>query len=159
MKTIVLADVSSLYYCVAKKWAGRRLDYQKLMSELLVRFPDMFRSVAYGTQKENELSGFISALKGIGYETKFKKWRNSRTSWNVGIAMDMVRLSNAADTFVLCSSDPDLAEALLWARDNGIRCVVASVGISRALRDVAAECIELGEELLEECEESVSSSS
>lgn len=153
-REIFFVDVGNLYFCTSKKYPGRRLDYAKLLKSV----DGAFRAIAYGTQKESELSGFITALKHIGYETKFKKLRNNRTSWNVGIAMDIVRLADSIDTIYLASSDPDLADALQWAKDKGIKCVVLSVGISRPLKDVAAESIELGEEFLEDkkCDEPVS---
>jgi uncharacterized LabA/DUF88 family protein len=145
---ILLADVGNLYHCATKKWPGRRLDYSKLLEEAK-KYGEVFRSIAYGTQKEEELAGFITALNFLGYETKFKTWRNNRTSWNTGIAIDLVRYAKPGDTVCIASSDPDLVDALLWARDTGIKCIVISVGISRPLKNAAYAHFELGEEVCE----------
>lgn len=157
--TAVFADVSNLYYCIGRKYDGRKLDYERLFARVR-DFGTVQRAFAYGTQVNQEASNFISCLRKLGYTTKYKQPKMSDTpgeekkvirkaDWDVGIAMDAVRMSDKVDTIILCSSDPDLVPLVEWIKDQGIRCIVLACGISRELKEVADQYFEIDAELLE----------
>ncbi len=154
----LFVDVSNLYYCIGKKFEGRKLDYAKLRN-VAGEYGVVQRAYAYGTQIADEAMSFISCLRKLGYETKYKKPRIQeatpdgkqlrKADWDVGLSMDVVRLAPRVGTIVICSSEVELLPLVQWAKDEGIRCVIIACGISRELKDVADEYFEIGEDLLE----------
>ncbi len=147
-RILLLLDAGSLFYGVCKAFPDQRINYRKLL-EKVSTWGDVVRSIAYGRFADEGHSKFVSALEHIGFETKYKQKRNARTSNNVEMFADLVRMAKKIDEVVLCSSDPDLVEALRWAREEGIRITVLSIGINRALRQVAVRAEEIKEDLLD----------
>lgn len=161
MKTIgIFADVSNLYYCVGKKFPTRKLNYSKYQ-EVAIADNVLYRAFAYGLQLKDEAEKFITCLKHFGFETKYKqpkiilkneKQEVKRTSWNVGLAMDVVRIvsNNKLDIVILGSADPELVPLVEWIREHGTKCIVIACGISKELKEVSDQWIEIDETLLEE---------
>lgn len=158
MKCAMFIDISNLYYCVGKRFEGRKLDYQKLM-DLAGSFGPLHRATAYGAQVKDEATSFITCLRKIGYDTKYKEPRSDgegdkrsirKADWEVGIAIDVVRLVGRVDVIVLCSANAMFAPLVHWVKDQGVRVVVVACGISRELKDSADQWAEIGEDLLEE---------
>jgi len=160
MKTVgIFADVSSLFYCVGKKFPDRKLDYGQLR-ELVVGSDTIYRAVAYGVQAKDEATKFITCLKKIGFEPKYKQPRSRqggdgvvrliKTNWNVSIALDVVNMIDKLDIVAICSSDPELAPIVEYVKARGKKCTIVSCGIPRELRAVADTCIEITPECLEE---------
>ncbi len=159
----LFVDISNLYYCIGKKFEGRKLDYQKLLG-VGSEFGHIQRAHAYGTQMAEEALPFITCLKKLGYDTKYKRprildtqageeKRIRKADWDVGLAMDVVRLIERVDTVIICSSDPDLTPLVQWVKDQGVRCVILACGVSRELRETADQFFEIGEPLLEPVKE------
>ena len=157
MKRIgIFADVSNLYYCIRKKYRGKKLDYRKYY-EFIVDFGEISQAIAYGAQIGNEAAGFIHALKAIGFQAKYKVpkqyYEDNKTrrkaDWDVGITIDVVNMAERLDIIVLGSADGDLAPLVDWCRQKGIDVIVIACGISRELKDTANEYIEIPESLLE----------
>lgn len=151
----LFADVGNLYYCVGKKFDSRKLDYAKYL-KAVVGEDTLYRAFAYGTQLNDEAVRFITCLKHVGFEPKYKKPRpadsakeGKRVDWNVGISMDVVRLIDRVDTVVLGSAEAGLVPLVEWVKEKGVRCHVRACGISRELKDAADEYVELEEDLLE----------
>ena len=73
---VVKLDLSDLYHRVNRKF-GRKLNFEAV----LMRFADEGqisafdgpKVTAYGIQRDNEASGFISCLQRLGIETRFKR--------------------------------------------------------------------------------------
>lgn len=154
----VFVDISNLYHCVGKKFPNRKLDYSKLR-ELIVENDILFRAIAYGVQTSNEASKFIERLRRFGYEPKYKQVRviqigdeepkYIKTNWNVGMTLDVVSMLDKLDVIVICSSDPELVPLVEYIKARGLKCIVASAGISRDLRIAASSYIELDDTVLE----------
>lgn len=160
MKAALFADVSNLYYCTGKKFNGRKVDYQKLMDRANAVAP-VLRAFAYGSQAKGETgaASFISCLRKIGFDPKYKEPRLDETDkrpvrkadWEVGIAMDVVKLVGRIDVVILASSNPAFVPLAQWVKDQvHCRFVVLACGISRELRDVADECIEITDDIIED---------
>lgn len=155
----VFADISNLYYCIGRKFEGRKLDYEKLI-EKVSELGTIQRAFAYGTQINTEASNFISCLRKLGWTTKYKQPKMSdapgeerkvirKADWDVGIAMDAVRMADKVGVIVLCSSNPDLVPLVEWIKEQGIRCIILACGISRELKEVADQFSEIDSDLLE----------
>ena len=164
MNIALFADVGNLYYCVGKRFEGgkpnyAKLDYAKLYA-IAASFGTLSRAFAYGSQVSDEAINFINCLKKLGYDPKYKCPKTvesegnkivRKSNWNVGIAMDVVRMieHKRVDVVILASADADLVPLVQWVKDHGVRCIVLACGISRELKDAADQFIEIGEEYLE----------
>lgn len=157
MKRIgIFADVSNLYYCIGMKYPERKLDYAAYMA-YIKELGALSVAYAYGAQLENEASGFIHCLKATGFTPKYKTPKTykfdgrikRKADWDVGIAIDIVQTIDRLDIVVLGSADGDLCPVVDWAQRHGATVVVLACGISRELRELSDQAIEIPESLLE----------
>lgn len=163
----IFADVSNLYYCVGKKWEGRKLNYEKYL-EIAQGDSMRIRAIAYGAQVADEAVNFISALRHFGYETKYRQPKVSRgvdgkeirkADWDVGIAMDVVRILPRLDIVILGTADPDMVPLVNFIQERGSIARIVACGISRELKDVADSFLEITEPMLVEVESAVAAES
>lgn len=144
----IFADVSNLYYCISKRYNGRKLDYRKYYG--FVRdLGEIIQAVAYGAQANNEAAAFIHALKNTGFQVKYKD-ASRHSDWDVGITVDVINMAPRLDIVVLGSADRDLEPLVNWCQQRGVDVYVIACGISKELKEQAAEVIEIPESLLEE---------
>jgi len=152
----VFVDISNIYYCIGKKFDQRKLDYRRYL-EFLKDMGDIQHAIAYGAQINNEARGFIHCLRQVGFEPKYKTPKDyhnkdnfkRKADWDVGIAMDIVRLIDRLDLIILGTADGDLTPVVEWAKEKGVEVVVFACGISRELKNVATKYIEIPESMLE----------
>ena len=165
-KVAIFVDVSNLYYCISKRWEGRKLDYKKYL-EVAQGDCLLTRAIAYGAQVGDEAVGFITALRHLGYEIKYKTPKISKlddgtqimkADWDVGIAMDVVRIMPKIDKVVLGSADSDMEELVKFAKDQGVVVGIHACGISRELKSVSNDWNEITEDMLIETTEATESS-
>lgn len=156
MKRIgVFVDVGNLYYCLGKKFDGRKLDYQKYI-DFIKDQGDIEAAIAYGTQKRGEAIAFIHCLEQLGFTTKFHaSRRRSRrnVNWNIGMTLDIVNTVNRFDLVIIGSSEIDLVPLVEWLKNRSIEVVTFACGIPRDLKDSVDHWIEIFEALLEEPKE------
>jgi len=153
----VFVDVSNLYYCIGKKFSNRKLDYAAYLA-YIKELGDVQIAHAYGAQMRSEASGFIHCLKQIGFEPKYKTPKDyhnkesfrRKADWDVGIAMDIVRLIERVDMLVLGTADGDLRPLVEWVKERGVEVFILSCGISRELKESATKFIEIPESMLEQ---------
>jgi uncharacterized LabA/DUF88 family protein len=154
----LFADVSNLYYCISRRFPNQKLDYQKYL-ELAAGDDTVYRAFAYGIQLKDEATKFITCLKHYGFEAKYKNPRLSnqkeykRTSWNVGIGMDVVRIIDKLDVVVIGSADAELAPLVELIKERGRRCHILACGISKELKTVADQYTEINESILKSATE------
>lgn len=154
----IFMDVSNLYYCIHKKFDGRKLDYDKFKA-FVEDLGDIQQAIAYGAQLRDEANGFVHCLQQIGFTTKWKIAKTYGSNKNedfkrkadhdVTIAIDIVNMINSIDRIILGSADGDLVPVVEWAQQRGVDVVVLACGISRDLKAVATKAIEIPESLLE----------
>lgn len=77
------------------------------------------------------------------------KMEIAKADWDVGIAVDIMRIINRVDILVLGSADGDLAPVIEWAKEQQCKTIVCACNISRELREVADEIFEIDEFFLE----------
>lgn len=157
----LFVDVANLYYCVGKRFQNRKLDYAKIIERATDLGP-IHRQFAYGIQMTDEAGPFISCLRRLGYDTKYKRYRLSddnerkiihKATWGVGISLDVVRIIDKVGTVIIGSSDLDLLDLVRYVRDKGVRCIILACGIPQELREACDFYIEITEDLLEVREE------
>ena len=152
----VFMDVSNLYYCIGKKYNQRKLDYGAYL-DYVKELGDVQHALAYGAQMNNEAAGFIHCIRQKGYEPKYKTPKDyhnrdnfkRKCDWDVGIAIDIVRMIDRMDMIILGTADGDLRPVVEWAKEHGVDVIVLACGISRELKDVATKFIEIPESMLE----------
>lgn len=145
----VFVDIGNQYYCVSKKWPGKKLDYQQYITKA-TNGKSLQRAFAYGTQVEDNAVKFITCLKHIGFEARYKTVeKNAFYSWDAGIAVDMIKFAEKLDTVVLGSSNRSMVPAVKALRERGVKVIVLACGISRELKDVVDKWVEITEDMLE----------
>ncbi|GAB4142062.1 MAG: NYN domain-containing protein [Patescibacteria group bacterium] len=129
----VFVDVQNLYYSARQVYNDKnpRINFEKLLKNS-VDGRNLVRAFAYvikaEAKQENE---FFEALQKIGFEVKSKdlqtfKDGTKKGDWDVGIAVDAIRLSPNLDTVILASGDGDYVDLILYLKSHGIRVEVFS---------------------------------
>jgi uncharacterized LabA/DUF88 family protein len=154
----LFVDTGNLYNCVSKKFEGRKLDYNKLITNVISDDDVLFKAIAYGVQVKSATVKFMSCLKHYGYETRFRKPKVQgdsirRISWSVGLTLDVLSVLPKVDTIIISSSEPDLVDLLNYLEEQPITVRLVSCGIPRELKKAADSYIEIDESYLEEKDE------
>lgn len=147
----VFVDVQNLYYS-AKALYGARVNFGEILTEAIAE-RQLVRAIAYTIKAEMpEEQSFFDALSGIGFEVKSKELQTfvsgqKKGDWDVGIAVDVLKLAPKLDAVVLCSGDGDYVDLLHHAKTEGCRVEVISFGrsTSQKLKDEADDFIDMDE--------------
>jgi uncharacterized LabA/DUF88 family protein len=145
----VFVDVQNLYYS-AKHLYKCKVDFNAVLKEI-VAGRELIRAIAYVIKADvKDEETFYEALEEMGFEVKAKDLQvfyggAKKGDWDVGIAMDVMRLALKLDVVVLVSGDGDFAELLIHAKSLGCRVEVVSFGKSTShnLKDIADLFIDL----------------
>ena len=130
----VFVDVQNMYYS-AKFMYKAKVDFSQIL-RTAVQGRSLIRAIAYVIKTDiGEEKGFFDALENIGFEVKMKDLQvfyggNKKGDWDIGIAMDIVRLSSKVDNIVLVSGDGDFKELLQYVKAQGCRAEVMAFGSS-----------------------------
>ncbi len=152
-RVLVLFDVQNLYYS-AKHFYDTKVNFKEILSAAIAG-RNLVRAIAYviKTEIKDEVN-FHDALNRLGIEVKAKDLQvfqggAKKGDWDIGIAMDAVRLSNKVDTVVLVSGDGDFAELLRYLKSHGCRCEVIAFGqtASKFIREEADDFLDLSSDL------------
>ncbi len=105
----VFVDVGNQFYCVNKKWNGRKIDYDKYLAIAREGGNEeggrLHRAFAFGTQIDNSAVKFVSCLKHIGFIPMYRDVpQGSWYDWAVGITVELFRHHQKLDEVVLGSS-------------------------------------------------------
>lgn len=107
----VLVDIQNLYYS-AKVLYSKKVNFKKVLEEAVAgRKP--IRAIAYGIKTlEGQEEKFFDALEKQGFEVKTKDLQifpggQKKGDWDVGIAVDAIKMSKSLDAVVLISGDGD----------------------------------------------------
>lgn len=115
----------------------------------------LIRAVAYVIKTETgEESAFFEALTKAGYETKVKDLQifaggMKKADWDVGMAMDAVRLAPSLDAVVLVTGDGDFVPLIDYLKNHsGVQVEAMAFGKSASgkLREAADDFTDLGED-------------
>ncbi len=133
-RVAVLVDVQNLYYS-AKNLHKAKINFKNLLN-LAVQGRTLTRAIAYvinadPTGEENE---FFEAVNLAGFETKEKPLQifyggAKKGDWDVGIAIDAVRLAPKVDSIILCSGDGDFRPVVNYLQSAG--CLVEVVAFKK----------------------------
>lgn len=107
----VLVDIQNLYYS-AKVIYKKKVDFGQIL-RTATGDRKLIRAIAYGIKTlEGQEEKFFEALEKLGYEVKTKDLQifpggAKKGDWDVGIAIDAVKMSKSLDAIVLVSGDGD----------------------------------------------------
>lgn len=127
-RVAVFIDTQNMYYS-ARNLYGARVNFKNIVEDA-VAGRKLTRAIAYVVStKTGEEKPFFDALKGAGIETKEKELQiyggMKKADWDVGIAVDAIKLAEKVDAIVLCSGDGDFYPLLEYVK--GVRGCLAEV--------------------------------
>lgn len=128
----VFVDVQNMYYS-AKHLYHSKVSFSSILKEA-VKGRKLIRAIAYVIKADiGEEQNFFDALEGQGYEVKSKDLQvfyggAKKGDWDIGIAMDIMRMAGKLDVIVLVSGDGDFQDLLEHASALGCRTEVIAFG-------------------------------
>jgi uncharacterized LabA/DUF88 family protein len=148
----LLIDTQNLYHS-AKNLYGAKVNFGAVLKEALGG-RKLIRAIAYViTTESGDEQGFFEALTKMGIETKTKDlqifWGGAKKAdWDVGLAVDAVRLAPKLDALVLATGDGDFVPLVEYLKFSlGVQVEVISFGQSSSsrLKESAEEFIDMSE--------------
>jgi len=122
----VLVDIQNMYYS-ARVLYKKKTNFKEILKEA-VAGRKLIRAIGYGIKTEEETEKkFFESLEKAGYEVMTKdlqifKGGMKKGDWDVGIAIDAIKLANNLDVIVLVSGDGDYIPLVKYLQFNkGVR--------------------------------------
>ena len=152
-RVAVLMDVQNLYHS-AKNLYNARVNFKEVIKAAIGQ-RQLVRAMGYVIRTESrEEQPFLEALEKIGVEARIKDLQifpggMKKADWDVGIAMDAVKLGNRIDALILMSGDGDFIPLIDYLHEvHGIQVEIVAFGrsSSQRLKEVADDFIDIGSE-------------
>lgn len=148
-RVAVLIDVQNLYHS-AKNLYGARVNFGEVL-KTAISGRNLIRALAYVVRtKTGEEKPFFEALIKLGIEIRVKDLQIfygglKKADWDVGIAVDAIRIAPSVDTIVLVSGDGDFLQLVEYLKNQGKRVEVIAFShtTSSKLKEAADEFIDL----------------
>lgn len=146
----IFIDTQNLYHSAKNLYHGR-VNFGAIMKES-VAGRALIRAVAYViTTDSGEEKNFFEALGKLGIETKTKNLQvftggAKKADWDVGLAVDAIKLAPKLDTVIIASGDGDFCPLVEYLKTNeGCQVEVIAFGKSSSgkLREVADDFIDM----------------
>lgn len=119
----VFVDTQNLYHS-AKNLYKAKVNFREVL-RYVTDSRELIRAFAYVIKTESgEETSFIEALEKAGFEIKAKDLQIfpggfKKGDWDVGIAVDAIRLSDALDVIVIVSGDGDFRPLVEYLQAKG----------------------------------------
>lgn len=149
----VFVDVANMYHS-AKNLYGAKVNFEEVL-KTAVADRKLIRAVAYVIRSESEEErGFFGALGSQGFEVKAKDLQifaggAKKADWDVGIAVDTIKMAARLDSIVIVSGDGDYTPLVTYLRENkGCQVEVLAFGktTSGRLIEQVDDFIDLGQD-------------
>ena len=158
----IFIDIQNLYHS-SKNFYNSRVNYKELLKALLAG-RKLIRAIAYVVKTDTEdgstkvegeettgEAAFFDALERVGIELRMKDIQiyaggMKKADWDVGMAVDAVRMVDFLDVVVLVTGDGDfipLVEYLKWGKGRQVEVAAFSRSASGKIKEVADEFISL----------------
>ncbi|MEM3374135.1 MAG: NYN domain-containing protein [Candidatus Woesearchaeota archaeon] len=149
----VFVDIQNMYYS-AKQFYNSKVNFGHILNKA-VAGRKLIRAIAYVIKADiKEEENFFEALEKLGYEVKSKDLQvffggAKKGDWDVGIAMDIMRMASKLDVVVLVSGDGDFKDLIEHVKALGCRAEVIAFGKTASSRIIsqADEFIDLDRDL------------
>ncbi len=148
----VFIDTSNLYHS-AKNLYKRKVNFGAVLKEA-VAGRKLVRAIAYViTSEGGEEKNFFEALTKLGIETKTKELQifaggSKKGDWDVGIAVDAMKMAPKLDAVILIAGDGDFVPLVEYLQStSGVQVEVVSFGKSASmkLKDQADDFLDLSQ--------------
>jgi uncharacterized LabA/DUF88 family protein len=146
----VFIDAQNLYHG-ARNLFNARVNFANLLKDA-VADRHLVRAIAYViTTESGEEKGFFEALEKIGIETKTKDLQifyggAKKADWDVGLAVDAIKLAPKLDVVILASGDGDYVPLVEYLQAQAqVEVLAFGKNTSGKLREAADDFIDLGE--------------
>lgn len=118
----VFIDAQNMYYS-AKKLFNSKVDFGGIL-EAAVADRQLIRAIAYVVKATGDETPFFAALNQRGLETKERPLQifesgAKKADWDVGMAVDAIRIGEILDVIVLVSGDGDFVELVDYLKHHG----------------------------------------
>ena len=149
----VFIDTQNLYHS-ARNLFNARVNFGAIMKEA-VAGRELIRAFAYViTTESGDEANFFEALTKLGIETKTKDLQiffggAKKGDWDVGMAVDAMRLAPKLDTIILATGDGDFVPLVEYLKNTmGVQVEIISFGKSSSckLRESAEDFIDMCED-------------
>ena len=147
----VFIDIQNLYHS-AKNLYGSRVDFGELLKHL-TKDRRLVRALAYVVKSDPSTGedAFFGALEKDGIELRSKDIQifaggAKKADWDVGIAVDAIRMANMFDVVIMVSGDGDfvpMVKYLQWGLGKGVEVAAFGKTTSSMLREAADTFIDL----------------
>ena len=129
----IFIDVANMYHS-AKNLYNANVNFNNIL-KMAIGKRQLIRAIAYVIRsKSKEEKFFFEALDREGFEVKMKDLQifpggMKKADWDVGIAVDAIKLANKLDVIVLVSGDGDYIPLVNYLKENkGCRVELMSFG-------------------------------
>ena len=145
----VLVDVQNMYY-TGKVLYKKKVSFKNILIEA-TNGRKLIRAIAYGVKTEEGLEEkFFEALEGQGFEVKTKDLQvfaggAKKADWDVGIAVDAIKMSRSLDVIVLVSGDGDYIPMIEYVQ-NTTGCRVEVIAFKKS---TSAKLIEVADDFID----------
>jgi uncharacterized LabA/DUF88 family protein len=142
-RVAIFVDVQNIYHS-AKNLHHARVNFKELLRSAVGNRP-LLRAVAYVVKSDTALGeeSFFEALKQTGFELRLKDLQiypdgSKKADWDIGMAIDAVRLAKSVDAIILVTGDGDfvpLVEYLRWGLGKQVEAVAFRRSASAKLKE------------------------
>lgn len=148
----IFIDAQNLYHSAKNLYRGR-VNFGAVMKEA-VAGRSLIRAIAYViTTESGEEKNFFDALEKFGIETKTKNLQifgdgAKKADWDVGMAVDAIKLAPKLDTIIIASGDGDFNPLVEYLQTNE-GCQVEVIAFGRSSN---AKLKEIADDFIDMCE-------
>ncbi|HEC30399.1 MAG TPA: NYN domain-containing protein [Candidatus Yonathbacteria bacterium] len=146
----VFIDAQNLYH-TAKNLYKKKVNFGAILDDA-VADRHLVRAIAYViTTESGEEKNFFEALEKLGIETKTKDLQifyggAKKGDWDVGIAVDMIRLAPRLDAVVLVSGDGDFVPLVEYLKTmTQVEAISFGKSSSGKLKEVVDDFLDMDE--------------
>lgn len=150
-RVAIFIDVQNMYHS-AKNLYNRRVNFREIL-KTAVAGRQLIRAFGYVVRTESgEEKHFFEALERVGIETREKDLQvyyggMKKADWDVGMAVDAIRLSNSVEVIIVVSGDGDFIPLVEYLKNQGKQTEVIAFGKSASakLKEIADDFVDLCE--------------
>ncbi len=148
-RVAILIDTQNLYHS-AKNLYKAKVNFAAVVKTALGN-RKLIRAVSYVVNTESgEESAFFEALEKVGIEIKTKDLQifyggAKKADWDVGMAVDAIKLAHKVDAIVLVTGDGDFIPLVEYVKSQGCQVEAITFGRSASskLRDTVDDFIDM----------------
>ena len=140
----IFIDTQNLYHS-AKNIYKAKVNFDAVVKESLGD-RKLVRAISYVvTTESGEEQAFFEALQKLGIETKTKDLQiffggAKKADWDVGMAIDAIKMSPKLDAVVLATGDGDFIPLVEYVRSQG--CQVEAIAFGKSSSSKLRECVD-----------------